>query len=75
MRINSARGLLREFGIVFAAGAATFPDHVQGLIEDADAPVPMLLRDLFHQLVLPNRPSLRGRDNKVPRRNGKRRMS
>ena len=52
MRINSARGLLREFGIVFAAGAARFPDHVQGLIEDADAPVPMLLRDLLHQLVL-----------------------
>ena len=52
MRINSARGLLREFGIVFPAGAATLPDHVQGLIEDADAPVPMLLRDLLHQLVL-----------------------
>ena len=52
MRINSARGLLREFGIVFAAGAAALPDHVQGLIEDANAPVPMLLRDLLHQLVL-----------------------
>src|SRR5688572_19091490 len=31
MRMNSARGLLREFGIVFAAGAAKFPDHVQSL--------------------------------------------
>ena len=52
MRINSARGLLREFGIVFPAGAAALPDHVRGLIEDADAPVPMMLRDLLHQLVL-----------------------
>jgi transposase len=52
MRMNSARGLLREFGIVFAAGAAKFPDHVQSLIESADASVPMLLRDLLHQLVL-----------------------
>jgi transposase len=47
-RINSARGLLREFGIVFPAGAGTLPDRVQSLIEDAEAPVPMLLRDLLH---------------------------
>ena len=52
MRINSARGLLREFGFVFPAGAATLPDHVQALIEDADVPLPMLLRDLLHELVL-----------------------
>lgn len=52
MRINSARGLLREFGIVFPAGAAEVPDHVRGLIEDADAPVPLLLRDVLHELVL-----------------------
>jgi transposase len=52
MRINSARGLLREFGIVFPAGAAAFPDHVQALIEDRDVAVPMLLRGLLHQIVL-----------------------
>jgi transposase len=52
MRINSARGLLREFGVVFPAGAAALPDQVRALIEDADAAVPMLLRDLLHQLVL-----------------------
>ena len=40
MRINSARGLLREFGIVFLVGAAALPDHVQSLIENADAAVP-----------------------------------
>ena len=54
--INSARGLLREFGIVFAAGAAKVSDQVRLLIEDADAALPLLLRDLFHQffeLMLP----------------------
>jgi transposase len=50
MRINSARGLLREFGLVFPAGAAELPDHVRGLIEDAEAPVPLLLRDALHEL-------------------------
>jgi transposase len=52
MRINSVRGLLREFGVVFPAGASTLCDHVRGLIENADTAVPMLLRDLLHQLVL-----------------------
>src|SRR5881398_2763276 len=52
MRMNSARGLLREFGIVFPAGASTLPDRVQLLIEDADAAVPMVLRDLLQELVL-----------------------
>ena len=52
MRINSARGLLREFGIVFPAEAATLLGRVQGRIEDADAAVPILLRDLLHPLVL-----------------------
>jgi len=52
MRINSARGLLREFGVVFPAGAAALPDHIKALIENADEAVPMLLRDLLHELVL-----------------------
>jgi transposase len=52
MRINSARGLLREFGIVFPAGASTVTDRVLELIADADTDVPILLRDLLHELVL-----------------------
>ncbi len=52
MRINSARGLLREFGFVFAAGASALPDHVQALIENAEEAIPMLLRDLLHEVVL-----------------------
>jgi transposase len=52
MRMNSTRGLLREFGIVFPTGASTLPDRVQSLIEDADAAVPIVLRDVLHELVL-----------------------
>jgi transposase len=52
MRINSARGLLREFGIVFPIGASALPGHVLEVIEDADTAVPMLLRDLLHHVVL-----------------------
>ena len=51
-RINTARGLLREFGIVFPAGASTLPDRVRQLIADADSAVPTVLRELLHPLVL-----------------------
>lgn len=51
-RINSARGLLREFGFVFPLGAATVSGRIRELIEDADTPVLMPLRELLHQLVL-----------------------
>ena len=39
MRINSARGLLREFGFVFPLGAAALAGRVRELIEDADTTV------------------------------------
>lgn len=52
MRINSARGLLREFGFVFPLGAASITGRIRELIEDADTPVLMPLRELFHQMVL-----------------------
>jgi transposase len=52
MQINSTRGLLREFGIVFPMGAAALPGRVQQLIEDVDSAVPMPVRELLHQLVL-----------------------
>lgn len=51
-RINSARGLLREFGIVFPLGAAALAGRVQELIEDADSGLSMPLRQLLHELVL-----------------------
>jgi transposase len=52
MRINSARGLLREFGFVFPLGAAAISGRIRALIQDADTPVLMPLRELLHQLVL-----------------------
>jgi transposase len=51
-RINSARGLLREFGIVFPLGAAALAGRVQELIEDADSALSMPLRQLLHEMVL-----------------------
>src|SRR5688572_5618967 len=52
MRINTARGLLREFGIVFPLGAAVLAGRVQELLEDADSPLSMPLRQVLHELVL-----------------------
>ena len=52
MRINSARGLLREFGFVFPVGAASVAGRIRELIEDADTPVLMPLREVLHQLIL-----------------------
>jgi transposase len=55
MRINSARGLLREFGIVFPLGASALAGRVQELIEDADSALSMPLRQVLHELVRENR--------------------
>jgi len=52
MRINSARGLLREFGIVFPLGAAALAGRVQQVIEDADSVLSMPLRQVLHELVV-----------------------
>lgn len=52
MRINAARGLLREFGFVFPVGAASISGRIRELIEDADSSVGMPLRELLNQLVL-----------------------
>jgi transposase len=52
MRMNAARGLLREFGIVLPLGASALAGRVQQLIEDDDIAVPMAMRELLHQLVL-----------------------
>jgi transposase len=51
-RINTARGILREFGIVVADGASRVPTRVTALIEDADTELPMGVRDLLHELVV-----------------------
>jgi transposase len=50
-RINCIRGLLREFGIIFPVGAAKLTGHVRQVIEDAESPVLMPLREALHQLI------------------------
>ena len=52
MRINSARGLLREFGMIFPLGAATLADRVREVIADDHTQLTMPTRELLHQLVL-----------------------
>jgi len=52
MRINSVRGLLREFGMVFPTGAARVGRHVGALIADAESPLPILLRGLLEEMLL-----------------------
>jgi transposase len=51
MRINSLRGLLSEFGIVFPQGTKAFFSRVGEVIEDADTAIPMGMRDILHELL------------------------
>lgn len=51
-RINTLRGLLREFGFVIPAGAHRLVPGVMTLIEDADVEIPNVLREMFHQVCL-----------------------
>ena len=44
MRLNSLRGLLREFGVTIPAGAHHVVPRVRALLEDPEAPVPMSVR-------------------------------
>src|SRR2546428_11583907 len=43
-RLNTVRGILREFGVVIPTGAHHVVPHVRALLEDADADVPGLRR-------------------------------
>ena len=49
-RLNTLRGLLREFGITIPVGARHVVPRVGALIEDAEAPVPMSLRATLAEL-------------------------
>lgn len=51
MRINTLRGLLREFGIVFPMGTKAFFDRVGETIENADAPISMGVREVLNELL------------------------
>ena len=43
-RLNTLRGILREFGVLIPTGAHHVGPHVRALLEDVDAGVPGLLR-------------------------------
>jgi len=43
-RINTIRGLLREFGVVVPSGAHHLVPHLTAILEDADCGIPGLLR-------------------------------
>ena len=43
-RLNTVRGVLREFGVVIPVGARQVVPHVRALLEDAEATIPGLLR-------------------------------
>jgi transposase len=49
-RINAARGILREYGIVFPVGAAALAGRVKEVIEDADQPLPTMVRSVLKEL-------------------------
>jgi transposase len=51
-RINTLRGLLREFGFVIPVGAQHAVPEATRLIEDADVDLPDTLRDVFHQMCM-----------------------
>ncbi len=49
-RINTVRGLLREFGFIIPVGAQHLVPGVMGLIEDADLEIPDALRAVFSEM-------------------------
>lgn len=49
-RLNTLRGLLREFGLTIPVGARQVVPHVRALVEDPDAPVPPGLRPSLEAL-------------------------
>ena len=49
-RINTLRGLLREFGFIIPVGAQHVIPGATELIEDAEVDIPPVLREVFHQI-------------------------
>jgi transposase len=52
MRINCARGLLAELGIVLPQGAYGVADRIGGIIEDAEVALPSAMREVLHEMIL-----------------------
>lgn len=50
-RVNTVRGLLREFGVVIPVGARQGVPHVRAVLEDTDSGLPGLLRPALAEAV------------------------
>lgn len=48
-RINTARGLLREFGVAISLGSGRVVPKLQELLEGADSPLPYDVRPVLHE--------------------------
>ena len=51
-RLNAARGLLREFGMIFPLGPALLVGRIDALVVDPDSALPLALRELLRQLMM-----------------------
>ena len=50
-RVNLGRGILRELGVFIALGRERFIGELVGLLEDADAPIPDVLRSQLAEIL------------------------
>ena len=66
-RINTLRGLLREFGFIIPMGARHVIPGATELIEDAEVDMPPVLREVFHEMCTEIR-ELEGRLQSVEKR-------
>ncbi len=66
-RINTLRGLLREFGFIIPVGARHVIPGATELIEDAEVDMPPVLREVFHEMCTEIR-ELEGRLQTVEKR-------
>ena len=66
-RINTLRGLLREFGFIIPVGARHVIPGATELIEDAEVDMPPVLREVFHEMCTEIR-ELEGRLQSVEKR-------
>ena len=51
-RLNAARGLLREFGIVFPLGPALLVGRIKALVADPDSTLPTALGEVLDQMMM-----------------------
>ncbi len=66
-RINTMRGILREFGLTIPVGACQAVERVRGWIEDAEVEIPNGIRSVLEEICLEVR-ELEGRIDRIERK-------